>query len=202
MVVSFPACFILPRCWNRYRKVIEICLFEGNDSLKPDFDNLSGRNLRLLNYLSQQEAQPRKCSGRTIIDLLDGLYTERDFGRVAGSLLRIAEDHTMLVQTCVQWATTMYRYGEFRVYAAARLLRIWYMHSIDLQWPIMEFLGTNPNPSGLRKPDIYRLLAELVSSKHFSVGRYLQWIMARGNLHGLQNTNPVSCDLHEPLLPS
>lgn len=187
-----PACFILPSCWNKYQDTVNSCLGDNDVYLRVCFESLSRRNTNLQRRFPRQQRYPRStCQGK-VIDILDQLYTEHNFGRIAGACLRITHDQDLLVKTCLEWAASAYRLGHFRAYAAARILRIWNKHGVELQQPIFDVLHANPYPVGLRRHDVYKVLAELVSSRHLSVGRYLQWLMACGKLQGSRQPSPVS----------
>ena len=187
-----PACFLLPSCWNKFQDTVNSCLGDDDVYLRVCFESLSRRNTNLQRRLPRQKRYPRSTCQEKIIDILDQLYTEHNFGRIAGACLRITHDQDLLVKTCLEWAASAYRLGHFRAYAAARILRIWNKHGVELQQPIFDLLHANPYPVGLRRHDVYKVLAELVSSRHLSVGRYLQWLMACGKLQGSHQPSPVS----------
>jgi mediator of RNA polymerase II transcription subunit 12 len=189
---SAPTCFLLPHCWDKHESNIRSFLAIDGDPLHSCFQSLSRRNFNLRDRSLQANRLPTMSARDKVIGLLDNLSTERNFGKTAGACLRILKDHHLLVTTCVEWSASVYRPGHFGIYAAARLLRIWSKHGIELQRPILDFLSTQSTQVGVRKSDVYRLLAELVSSKHMSVGKYLQWLMARGTLHGHQWPGLVS----------
>lgn len=192
IMLSAPACFILPSCWSKYEKAIKNCLDKKESRLQSSFDNLSKRNWRLRNRTLDQSTRATKSHRQTIITYLDSLCDDQCFGRIAGACLRVTSDYDLLVRTCIEWSSSVYRHGRFRAYAAARLLRIWKRRGVDLQAPIFSFLAASPELPGLRKRDVYRLLAELVRSQHLSVGKYLQWLIARGALDGHHEPNSVS----------
>lgn len=183
---SAPACFLLPNCWDKHENNIRSLVKKDDDRLYPCFESLSRRNFSLRDRSLRANTLPAISSRSKVIDLFDSLSIERKFGKTAGICLRIMKDHHILVTTCIEWSTSVYRQGHFRTYAAARLLRIWSKNGVELQKPIFGFLSTQSVQGGVRKSDVYRLLAELVSSKHLLVGKYLQWLMARGTLHGHQ----------------
>lgn len=192
MMLSAPACLILPASWNKYQDTIKSCLDKTESRLQFSFDSLSKRNWRLRNRASNQSSQPTKSHGQTIIIYLDSLCYDQSFGKIAGACLRVSDDYDLLVRTCIEWSSSIYRHGRSRAYAAARLLRIWNRKGVDLQGPIFSFLAANSNVPELQKRDIYKLLAELVRSQHLSVGKYLQWLIARGTLDGHHEPYPVS----------
>ena len=187
-----PACFLLPGSWSKYEETVKDCLDDSDFHLRSCFESISRRNANLRKHSSQHPRHPKTTSSKKVINLLDRLYTEHNFGRIAGACLRAIRDHDLLVKTCIEWAASAFRHGDFRVYAAARLLRIWNKHGVELQQPILDLLNAKADSVGLIKRDIYKVLAELVSSKHFSVGKYLQWLMARGRLQSHYQPDPVS----------
>lgn len=193
LLVSSPACFLLPSIWDKYKDLIHDCLL-GKDSehLRPCFESISYRNSSLQSYTTRQIKQDHRSSRQRLIGLLDSLVIKPNFGRIAGACLRLETDRDVLVKTCIEWSCTVHRQGLFRKYAALRLLRTWSRQGVHLQEPICDFLAANPDPASLSKRDLYGLLAGLISSRHLSVGRYLQWIMARGVLHGQYRPGPVS----------
>ena len=192
MMLSAPACFILPSCWRKYENATQSCLDKKESRLQSLFDNISKRNWSLRNRNLDHGTQATKSERQTIITYLDNLRDDQCFGRIAGMCLRVTGDHDLLVRTCIEWSSSVYRHGRFRTYAAARLLRIWKKRGVDLQAPIFNFLAASSEVPGLRKRDVYILLAELVRSQHLSVGKYLQWLIARGTLDGHHEPKSVS----------
>ena len=192
IMLSAPVCLILPACWSKYEDAIQSCVDQKESRLQSSFDNLTKRNWTLRNRSLKQRIQATKTVRQTIISYLDSLRDDQSFGRVAEACLRATSDHDLLIQTCIEWSSSIYRYGCFRAYAAARLLRMWKRKGVDLQDPIFKFLAACSDYPGLKKRDVYRLLAELVRSRHLSVGKYLQWLIARGTLDGHHEPNPVS----------
>ncbi len=192
LLLSAPSCFILPACWSKYEDVIKSCLDEKESYLRSSFDSLSKRNWRLRNRSFNQSSKATKSHRQTVIVYLDSLCDDPNFGRIASACLRVTNDYDLLVRTCIEWSSSLYRHGRFRTYAAARLLRMWKRKGVDLQGPIFNFLAESLDLGGLQKRDIYRLLAELVRSQHLCVGKYLQWLIARGTLDGHHEADFVS----------
>lgn len=117
-----------------------------------------------------------------LIALLDSIPVKVDIGNFADACMRAVTHHDLLIATCIDWATNIYRNGQARIYIVIRLLRRWAKNDIELDRPILEYLSTNPDLPPRQKTNIYRLVAELIHSEHFSVAKYLQWLMARGTL--------------------
>ena len=177
-----PACFILPAYWSKYEGTIKRCLDKKEGRLQSSFDSLSRRNWRLRDRSLSMISQATKSSRQKVIVCLDSLFDDQSFGETAGVCLRVTSDYDLLVRTCIEWSSSIYRYGRFRIYAGARLLRIWKRKGIDIQGPIFNFLASSSDGPGLQKSDVHRLLAGLVRSQHLSAGKYLQWLIARGTL--------------------
>ena len=192
IMLSAPACLILPMCWSKYEDVIQSCLDKKESCLQSSFDSLSKRNWKVRNRSLKQSSQATKSHRQTIAMYLDSLGDDQDFGRVADACLRGTGDYDLLIRTCIEWSSSIYRYGYFKTYAAARLLRIWNRKGVDLQGPIYNFLAASSDVPGLLKRDVYRLIAELIRSQHLSVGKYLQWLIARGTLDSHHGPNSVS----------
>ena len=199
-MLSAPACLILPACWSEYEDVFQSCLDQKESRLKSVFDSVSKRNWRLRNRASKQRSQAPKTHRQTIIMYLDSLRDNQSFGRVAWACLRVTDNYDLLIRTCVEWSSSIHRYGCFRAYAAARLLRIWKKKGVDLQGSIFNFLAACSDIPGLQKRDVYRLLAELVRSRHLSVSKYLQWLIARGTLDGHHEFHSVSTVISKTVL--
>ena len=191
-MLSAPACFIIPACWSKYEDAIKGCLDKQESRLQSSFDSLSKRNWKLRNRSLNRSSRPTKSHKQTIIAYLDSLFDNLSFGRIASACLEVTSDYELLIRTCIEWSSSVYRHGRFRAYAAARLLRIWKRKGVDLQGPVFEFLAASSGIPGLQTRDVYKLLAELVRSHHLSVGKYLQWLIARGTLDGHHESPSVS----------
>jgi mediator of RNA polymerase II transcription subunit 12 len=66
------------------------------------------------------------------------------------------------------------------------------MAGVDIDSYILSFLAEARIGSPLNMDNIYHVISELVRSQTFSVGRYLQWLMAKGVT---DTSQPVSNDL-------
>ena len=137
--------------------------------------------------------EPTHLSDRqAILALLDGLNDAANPAVAARECLRLKIDPQVMVSTALRWASSLERCTIRRVYGATRLLRMWSRHDIDIQGHILAFFGDNPNPRRFSRSHLYRLCSELVSSGHFTISRYLQWLMAQGSLSKLYGSGRVS----------
>ena len=192
-MVDAPACFLLPSSWDKHKDALRNCTVgEGSSSLQKRYENLCMRNEYLQNGAPRPDKNHKDSLGQRIIFLLDSLYTKPDYGKVAGACLHNLNSNDVLVETCVEWSCSIYRHGLFRTYAAARLLRIWHRRGIELQRPLFDILASFGGRTDISRESLYKLFAGLVSSKHLSVGRYLQWLMARGTLRDSNKHSSVS----------
>ena len=182
ILISAPGCFLIPDCWNKYEQLIEEHVIQEKPALRAIFDNALDRNLRLQDPITRSCGHTVQSSEQRILALFDSLSHSPNFGFVAHRSLRMIDDHGVVVEACLQWSCSQERYGLQRVYAAARLMRLWSRHGVDVQGYILGFIDARSDARGLHKPHVYKLVAELTCSKHFSVGRYLQWLVAYGSL--------------------
>lgn len=190
-MVSYPLCFLL-RSWSKYEVMLRTCMKAHEDMLFVEFERLSRRNSRIRRPPMQPGCRysAQSCKQR-LIAFLDSVPVKNDIGHTADACMRTIIDHDLLITTCIDWATNIYRNGQTGIYMVIRLLRRWAKTNIELDRPILEFLSTNPNLPPRQKSNIYRLVAELIHSKHFSVAKYLQWLMARGTLAGHDKSDRV-----------
>ena len=190
--ISAPACLLLPRCWIKYERTFQNCFQGPADIPASCFEHIVRRNLRLTKSSEGRAWRPTPTSRRTFITFLDTTSDWAQIVKLTDSCLAATDDSSKLVITCLEWASSSYRHGHARIYIAARILRRWSKQGIELEKPILDFLAASPNMAGLHKGNTYRLLAELIRSKHFLAGKYLQWLMARGTLARCRTPNRVS----------
>lgn len=188
---SAPACFLLPLSWSKYEALLR-AHFGGNGEVSVSyFEQICERNLRLRSPSLNLKRSSIHRSENDLIGLLDRVSFNIDIGTFANQCLAAVPDQVQLITLCLDWATTLARAGHARIYFVVRLFRRWAESKIDLETPILGFLATKRNLPQLQKANIYKLLAELVHSKNLSVGRYLQWLMARGTITSVDRTESV-----------
>ena len=172
------ACFFFPSQWPKYAKTLEACTVEQNASIQA-YRQIAHRNFSFALHIGtppDKALSPRQ----QILKLLDELRPNFVLSELKLACLEISHDYELLINTLFQWATTKYRSGYYRIYVVVRLLRSWTKDGFDLNDPVLDFLGNYAAEAGLDKLQTFRLVSELVRSRHFSVGKYLQWLMARG----------------------
>jgi mediator of RNA polymerase II transcription subunit 12 len=146
---------------------------------KETFDRLSERNERI-RRIKHGHMNVQRSSSRRLIRLLDSAYSSNDLAALSAECLEIQLDRGVLIAKVLEWASTPFRHGSARIYVTVRLLRRWKKSGIDTDSHILEFLTQSCGNPGLRMPNVYHVISELVRSQSFSVGKYLQRLMAGG----------------------
>jgi mediator of RNA polymerase II transcription subunit 12 len=134
-----------------------------------------------------QDATRRIISLLDSIDYAIGVNTEN----IACECLATMSDAHTLVSTVLRWASSFYREGTHRVYLATRLLRRWCRSGVDIDSAILSYFHSSDMNKGSDPRNVFRIVAELVRSKNFSVGKYLQWLIATGSLNQNQSISSV-----------
>ncbi|RAL10547.1 uncharacterized protein BO97DRAFT_121678 [Aspergillus homomorphus CBS 101889] len=183
LVLEHTSSMILPNSWTKYRELISSCLNLKETADHTMFHNLVERNTRVQVSKSQQGAKAQ-LPQQQVISLLDSLRSTHDVSATASACLDAIDDKAVLVAKLLEWAATPFRHGTRRVYTSVRLLRKWKMTGLDIESYILSFVAGIDSSSRLNTEHIYHILSELVRSQTFSVGRYLQWLMAKGLAHG------------------
>lgn len=192
LTTSGPASFLLTGWWHKRN-----CLSQGS----VDERHIGGRTTSgspwerntSINSIPQVYRSPLGTSRRKKVALLlESLVDKADYDKVARQSAKILGNTDVLIDSCLRWCSTVYQHGCAKIYAAARLLRLWRNMGIYLEQPILRFLASSDNLSELCKEKICKVLTELIRSSHFSVARYLQWVMADGVLNQNQTVERVS----------
>ncbi|KFY50484.1 hypothetical protein V496_09327 [Pseudogymnoascus sp. VKM F-4515 (FW-2607)] len=184
-VKTNPESFIALTHWPKYNDTLLAC----NTSCGPDetqfFDAISRRNARLKSRSSSgNEAQN---SRRRVIDLLDASLSVQFSPDLPRECWKSMRDRTLLVQTLFDWATSCARPSLMKTFVAARLMRTWSRHGVDVDESVLNYMTFRSNGPGVSSGAVYHLVSELARSGHFSVSKYIQWVIARGGLHGPQD---------------
>lgn len=144
------------------------------------FQNLAERNARVQRSMhSQRTAHHSVQRQQHVIHLLDSIHTAHDISSVSVACLDTFEDRATLIYKLLDWTATPFRHGLCRVYIGVRLLRKWKMAGVDVDSHVLAFLNESPK-ANQNMDNVYHAISELVRSQTFSVGRYLQWLMAKG----------------------
>ena len=177
---SCPSCFVLPDTWRELCESLKACASANQDSTKRSYEQVLERNSRFLSRVTEQKLSTCLRILPHLVEYLDSLPSGYDFLHVSKECHSLSNHTEAGVFTILNWATTRYRFGLPRLYLAARLLRHWSRTDPDLDRPIYELLEAASAGPKFSQDHVFKLIAELIRSRHFSVSKYLQWLMARG----------------------
>ena len=168
------ACFLLPKQWPSYITSLKATASECMGT----FQEIQEHNEELANFACMPQAQD---SNQQVIDLLDAKDAAYDIKKTSRRCLSTCPGIILLVTTTCRWATTIYRPGFANMYLALRLLRRWAKPDLNLGPIIFQFIRSCVDVFDLDKQKLFRFVAEFIRSKHISLSKYLQWIMAQGD---------------------
>ncbi|OBT49357.1 hypothetical protein VE00_00312 [Pseudogymnoascus sp. WSF 3629] len=180
-----PESFIALSHWPKYSDTLEACNTSGGPDETKLFDAISRRNARLKSRSSGGDETQN--SRRRVIDLLDASLSVQFSPDLSRECWKGMRDRTLLVQTLFDWATSCARPSLMKTFVAARLMRTWSRHGVDVDESVLNYLTFRSNGPGVSGDAVYHLVSELARSGHFSVSKYIQWVIARGGLHGSQD---------------
>ncbi|KAJ5766519.1 uncharacterized protein N7511_004135 [Penicillium nucicola] len=178
LVRDHTSSMILPNTWETYKHLVASVLDLDNTCQKALFQNLAERNARVQRPNNSKQTNNRSPH-QHIIRLFDSIHSAHDISSISSNFDTF-EDKAVLVSKLLEWLSTPFRHGLCRVYVGARLLRRWKLNGVDIDSHILSFLSRRENNQKLNMDQIYHVISELVRSQTFSVGRYLQWLMAKG----------------------
>ena len=177
-----PESFLLPKHWQRHGALLKE--FVGGSSsieLQRHFEILSRRNIRL-ETLAGSGPKSEVTAGEMVDHIFDSLSSDNKVVVHASDMWETMPDPNGLVRMCLQWASSIYRHGQARTYLAIRLLREWSAMGLDVEAAILDFLAVESNTDLSERAAVYTIIAEMIRSRHFSVGKCLQWMIANGIL--------------------
>lgn len=186
-IVASPASFLLPRRWSKYQSILHSVVGTSHSALYQD---LRKRNMRL-QALAGSDAGSEVTISQTLLQIYDSMAPGLDLANVARTTWEIPPDPAVLVRTSLCWSSSIYKTGCARIYTAARLLRSWSELGINIETAILNFLAVDSKGADLDKASLYRVIAELIRSRHFAVGTYLNWVIANGSLRRCGNSTKV-----------
>ena len=183
---------VLPDSWDTYKDTLSSCLDLDDKVDRAILRSLSERNARI-QQPKDQSGTAQRSRRQLAIHTLDSIRSTHDVNAISTSCLDTIEDRTLLISTLLEWTASTFRHGIFRVFTSVRLLRRWKAVGIDIDSHIFAFLSRAGNSNGMEMCHVYHVISELVRSQTFSVGRYFQWLMARGGTDGYQSSKGKVC---------
>ncbi|KAL8922198.1 MAG: hypothetical protein Q9172_003659 [Xanthocarpia lactea] len=166
LIVASPTSFLMPRRWPGYqlmlRRVIEA-------SHAPLFVDICKRNMRL-QVMAGSDPESEVKTSQTLLEILDSISPGADSSNEAQRLWEAAPDSELLVRTCLCWSSSIYGTSYARIFLAVRLLRYWSGMELDVESHVLQFLAVEAKAADLEYASLYRVVVELIRSRHFSNG--------------------------------
>lgn len=183
-------CLLVPQKWAGMKEQLKsIADKYPNTGLSTIITQLDIRNTRLLQTSAKDATAESPKKG--VVKLLDSVKFDANIEALSDSLFALVSSPPTLIGLTLKWASSAYRYGKHRVYLAVRLLRRWGGKGIDTNEAVLAFLALSETSKSVDVQNLYRIIAELVRSKHFSIGRYFQYLVATGTIDGLTDAEKV-----------
>lgn len=194
LLATRPACLLLPSTWPRYGPLLQTLAERRNHSqITQAVRKLEQRNNRLMTCPKNVTFASATLAGRIyrILDSVDFKTVVR-IEELSFECMEVIPDATRLIAVLLQWACSCYRAGEHRIYLTTRLLRRWSHLGADVYEGVISYLRDLAWVETGEPSILFRIVAELVRSKTFSAGRYLQWLIATGSLGNHTDLSSVS----------
>ncbi|KAF2834261.1 hypothetical protein M501DRAFT_1020931 [Patellaria atrata CBS 101060] len=183
LLLSHEGCFILPKTWKKYEStVMDLTSFVKSDILPLIISRITRRNNQLILTSSAESCIIAYSPSKQLIKFLDSFTHTSDIRALSKVCLALFPDFDQLVVQLLKWACSTHRVGDHRIYVAARLIRKWRTLEMDTDQAVLTFVVDATGEYDIDSNSVYRMFAEITRSGHFSVGRYLQWLIATGAL--------------------
>ncbi|KAF2105834.1 hypothetical protein BDV96DRAFT_607939 [Lophiotrema nucula] len=182
LVGTSPLCFLNPKLWQKHCPILhDLVEKRSSQQLTRIILDLDRRNKRFIGR-PERGLRDSNDSARLVLCKLDAVdyKNEVPVGELASECMELIADPTVLISTALQWASSIFRDGVHRIYLVTRLLRRWNHLGLDIYDGILSHLGSSASTTDSNIVNVFRIVAELVRSRTFSVSRYLQWLIATG----------------------
>lgn len=202
VAVTHQSCMIIPRTWKSSKDTLKaIASLDQFASARDSMRNLYRRNVRILGTATPSTGLQRN-EKQMLIDALDQVQLD---GQVPSTILpQQSNTHAAMstLTVVLQWATSHHRQGMARVYLAARVLRHWNIIGVNTDNIILQALEAVKAASDIDATPLHKIISLLARSGHFSVGKYLQWLISIGALSATSNDAQLLLELPVQILPS
>ena len=193
LAISKPACLLLPDDWDRCKEVLHT--FDTHRAYAKISRVITDLDRRNRNVMHSPTGGPSTSqqSLHLLYHLLDNLdyHSTVNIDSVAFECMSLVPDHINLVSAILRWSSSMYRQGSHRIYLVTRLLRKWNQVGIDVFEGIIGYIPELVSDYSKDPDPVFRIVAELVRSKTFLLGRYLQWLIATGSTDSVHSVHTV-----------
>jgi hypothetical protein len=174
------ALFLMPDRWPENMEVIRACLDQTLPAERQLFDGLNRINERVMGY-NKADISSVRTPDQALVEILDAARVPYNLTDLEATLKSACSDFALLMQTCLEWSCTRFRYSRTRIYLVTRLVKRWQREGLDVDTAILNFLSayrekrTTADPQSLK-----HLMAQFSRSDGFTISKYMQWLMVRG----------------------
>lgn len=208
ILLSVPDAFVHPSLWGRIEPTLNQAMGQMKDLPHDQLSFMSSLQLEKLTLtvaerlqeihsrneaFLAQEATPRTQSQNVKLqraEMLDGISPLTDYSALAKRLFDGNPEEA--ITSLAEWATTRMKYGEWRIYAAVSLLKQ-FCHTASMKVVVQSSLLSFLNDTSIEyNNSISRLFGELIAAGLFSYGKYLQRLIARGDLQPSRKGDEVT----------
>lgn len=182
LLLDRPACLLVPASWEYSFRVLQrLTARHPHPAIMHIIHELDSRVTRLQTQpcITPSASNP----SAKLIAFLDTIdyAANLDMDRLALKCTEQISEPQTLVSTLLDWAASFYREGLHRVYLATRLLRMWRKSGLDIDEAILSYLCSQRPTACCDSRKFFQIMAELIRSRSFSVGKYFQWLIATGS---------------------
>ncbi|PNS19658.1 Mediator of RNA polymerase II transcription subunit 12 [Sphaceloma murrayae] len=178
---SNPDCLIALRRWPNLRPVILLVKSRNAGRERSCCLDAIVRRNDQLNVSSEVTRSRLKTVRLKLFDYLDSVDFTASSEGIIDDCRERCSTMDVLISALVDWASSVYRTGNARIYLIIRILRQLAMDGSLLEQPILSCLATTSLTT--RASDVFnKIVSELVQSGHFNFGKYLQWLISSGSL--------------------
>jgi mediator of RNA polymerase II transcription subunit 12, fungi type len=172
--------FVMPQSWRRYKSSVEKCLDLNSPADQRLLEQLSHKHERL-STPSDLDSSESRTPRQLMILILDSAIPPFNACRIAQDCQSVCGNTDLFVKVVLEWCSSRFRTGKYRVYLAVRLLKISHAEN-DINTALVDFLASQQKLTSCDAGCLRLLISELIQSQVFSLSRYLQWLTARGGL--------------------
>ncbi|KAF2156402.1 hypothetical protein K461DRAFT_291320 [Myriangium duriaei CBS 260.36] len=173
-------CVIGLKDWTHARPILENTQAQiGDHQTRLAFHEVLQRNDRL-NPSASSFCAAAKTTRLALFNYLDTLPFIPQISRCTEKCKELCTDYTELIGALVDWASSIYRTGHSRVYLVVSILRQLAEQGVSLEHGILTTFSNSAVEKSRDQILSGKIIAELVSTRHFNYGKYLQWLISTG----------------------
>jgi mediator of RNA polymerase II transcription subunit 12 len=179
-----PACLLLPTTWDQHSTILYgLAKRTHHPQVIHGVKRLDERNQRL-----QEPSKIAPAASTTpaaqVYRILDNVDYSKTVSveEVSTDCMDVIPNPVHLVAVLLQWACSCYREGSHRACLATRLLRRWAHLGADIYECLTLYLEGMAWTNGGDARKVFKIISELVRSRTFAAGRYMQWLIATGSI--------------------